>query len=116
MHKQARGVDAASLQRLLNYHWPGNVRELENLIERMMIVASEDLLTVEPSWLASPASAPESAGALRDLERNAIVAALERSHGRIYGPSGAAALLGLKPTTLYSKMRKLSISKHELGS
>jgi formate hydrogenlyase transcriptional activator len=102
------------MELLTSYHWPGNVRELENLIERAMIVSSSDSLQIEPSWLqpARPGAAEEGPpGSLAELERRAILDALRRCRGRIYGAHGAAAALGLKPTTLYGKMRKLRISK-----
>jgi len=111
MNKQVHGIDTAGFAPLLNYSWPGNVRELENIIERMMIIAPASTLTPDPSWFASAMAGPAATGTLRDLERDSIVAALQQSNGRIYGAGGAAALLGLKPTTLYSKMRRLDISR-----
>jgi formate hydrogenlyase transcriptional activator len=114
MNKLIEHVSPATLKLLEEYHWPGNVRELENLIERAMIVSSGDVLHVDPHWLE-----PSQAGSadrkvhpsLADLERVAIADALERCNGRIYGPNGAATALGLRPTTLYGKMRKYGISK-----
>jgi formate hydrogenlyase transcriptional activator len=114
MGKQVQRIEPATLQLLLSYPWPGNVRELENLVERAMIVASSDTLAVDARWLQVGSMPPEPAsspGFLQDLERRTIQAALERSGGRIYGPAGAAAALGLKPTTLYGKMRKHGIHK-----
>ncbi|MFL5341481.1 MAG: sigma-54 interaction domain-containing protein [Gemmataceae bacterium] len=115
MNKPTVGVSAATLQSLTEYPWPGNVRELENIIERAMIVTAGDALQVDPSWLR-PATAVEvvrsDRPALVELERRAIVEALGRCRGRVYGPAGAAAALGLKPTTLYGKMRKLQIPRH----
>jgi formate hydrogenlyase transcriptional activator len=115
MGKPAVGVSAATLRLLKEYPWPGNVRELENIVERAMIVTGSDTLQVDPSWLKSaPAGgvSREDRPYLAELERHAILDALDRCHGRIYGPGGAAALLGLKPTTLYGKMRKHRIPKH----
>jgi formate hydrogenlyase transcriptional activator len=115
MNKPVARVSPAALKLLTDYHWPGNVRELENLIERAMIVSTGDVLEVDPNWLrAAPAdgSAPRTHSALAELERRAIEEALERCNGKIYGPGGAAAALGLKPTTLYGKMRKHRIEKH----
>jgi formate hydrogenlyase transcriptional activator len=114
LNRQIAGVVESSLKRLVQYHWPGNVRELENLVERAMIVASGDTLTIDPSWLlpeTAAVEAPPRTSSLGELERTTIVAALERSGGRIYGPRGAAAALGLKPTTLYGKMRKHDIPR-----
>ncbi len=115
MNKPIERVDANALRLLTEYHWPGNVRELENLIERAMIVASGDTLHIEPHWL-EPARTTNAEPApphlsLAAIERRAILDALERCRGRIYGPTGAAAALGLKPTTLYGKMRKHRISR-----
>jgi formate hydrogenlyase transcriptional activator len=96
----------------MEYDWPGNVRELENLIERAMIISSDDTLEIDPHWLRSTPIDQPAQPALADVERRAILDALARSQGRIYGPRGAAAVLGLKPTTLYGKMRKHGIANH----
>jgi formate hydrogenlyase transcriptional activator len=115
MHKSVTAVSPAALGLLTDYHWPGNVRELENIIERAMIVTAGESLEVDPDWL-KPVPIEKAAGAtssgLADLERRAIENALARCNGKIYGPGGAAAALGLKPTTLYGKMRKHHIPKH----
>jgi formate hydrogenlyase transcriptional activator len=111
MNKPLEDIDARSLERLKSYPWPGNVRELENIVERAVIRASEDPIEIDPSWLTAPA-ATASANGFRDVERRTIEEALRRSRGRIYGPTGAAAALALKPTTLYAKMRKLGIDRH----
>jgi formate hydrogenlyase transcriptional activator len=113
--KPMAGVSPDTLRLLTAYPWPGNVRELENIVERAMIVTTGDTLQVDPHWLESAhvkPSAPEGSSGLAELERRAILDALQRCHGRIYGPGGAAATLGLKPTTLYGKMRKHHIPRH----
>lgn len=118
MNKPIDRISPAALKLLTDYHWPGNVRELENLIERAMIVSSGDSLLIEPHWLEPPqAESPtrQPPASLAEMERQAIVAALERCRGRIYGAGGAAAALGLKPTTLYGKMRKHHIAKQPLA-
>ncbi len=115
MGKPVAGVSPAALQLLTDYHWPGNVRELENIVERAMIVTDGNQLQVDSSWLASvraEGADQRAATGLAALERDAILGALERCRGRIYGPGGAAAVLGLKPTTLYGKMRKHRIPRH----
>lgn len=110
MNKHVQTVAPAALELLCRYDWPGNVRELENLIERAMIVADASILDVDPAWLTRlPAQHVGHSTHLRDHERQAILEALERTGGKIYGPDGAAARLGLKPTTLYGKMKKLGI-------
>lgn len=114
MSKPDVTVSPNILEFLMGYSWPGNVRELENIIERAMIVTTGDKLQVDPSWLrpTRPEDALREIGApLAELERQAIVDALERCRGRVYGPEGAAAILGLKPTTLYGRMRKHGIPK-----
>jgi formate hydrogenlyase transcriptional activator len=111
--KRVSGIETESLRLLTTYSWPGNVRELENLIERAMIVAVGDTLRIDAAWLPTPRatdSAPVPA-ALHEVERSSILDALRRSRGRIYGPHGAAALLGVKPTTLYGKMRRHGIRR-----
>jgi formate hydrogenlyase transcriptional activator len=97
----------------MDYHWPGNVRELENIIERAMIVTPGDTLQVDPLWLQPEHNhvTPDVRPGLAVLERRTILEALARCRGKIYGPRGGAAALGLKPTTLYGKMRKHQIQK-----
>jgi formate hydrogenlyase transcriptional activator len=118
INKHFESVSPNALKLLMDYHWPGNVRELENLIERAMIVASDAVLHIDAHWLES-SHISDGRGAthlsLAELEQQAILAALERCHGRIYGPHGAAKALGLKPTTLYGKMRKHHISKSAIA-
>ncbi len=112
--KRIRRVDRGSLERLVAYSWPGNIRELSNVLERAIILAEGETLTVEPGLLAAERGAPESAGelpTLRDGERRTIEAALAAADGRIAGPGGAAARLGVPPSTLDSKIRKLGIEK-----
>jgi len=113
--KAVANVSPSALQLLMNYHWPGNVRELENIVERAMIVTVGDTLQVDAKWL-EPARAEQTLGEprprLAELERQSIVDALQRCHGKIYGARGAAAALGLKPTTLYGKMRKHNIPRY----
>jgi formate hydrogenlyase transcriptional activator len=115
MNKPVAHVSPVTLQLLMDYHWPGNVRELENIVERAMIITVGDTLQVDPHWV-KPARGDrvvsETRPGLAELERRAILDALGRCHGKIYGPAGAAAALGLKPTTLYGKMRKHQIPKH----
>ncbi len=113
--KPVSRIGVESLRLLLGYDWPGNVRELENIVERAMIVTAGDVLEIDPQWLsAGPArgSHEVSSSALAEVERGAIQDALDRCRGKIYGPNGAALLLGIKPTTLYGKMRKHDIPKH----
>jgi DNA-binding NtrC family response regulator len=112
MSRPTPEIDPRTLQLLESYTWPGNVRELENLIERALIVSRGETLSIDPAWLSSVPAA-ESAS-LAGVERRTILDALERCGGKIYGVGGAARLLGLKPTTLYGKMRKLHIARKPL--
>lgn len=116
MNKPIAAVGQRTLDLVLEYAWPGNVRELENLVERAMIVCQGDTLEIDPAWLAATEATPlatsvVTVASLADQERQAILDALRRSEGKIYGPGGAAERLGLKPTTLYGKMRKHHIRK-----
>src|SRR5262249_18367295 len=119
MNKCIDGISPAARKSLTDYHWPGNVRELENLIERAMIVSSGDTLLIDPNWLQPArtrnADQKPPPSSLAEVERQAILDALQRCQGRIYGAGGAAAALGVKPTTLYGKMRKHHISKQPLA-
>jgi transcriptional regulator with GAF, ATPase, and Fis domain len=123
-------LEPRHLEQLKRYTWPGNVRELENIIERAVIYARGGPLrfdippsrplpvrTIE-SALALEANAPRPAGAelvrydqLKLLERESIEEALRRSGGKVYGPGGAAELLGIKASTLASRMKVLGIAK-----
>jgi formate hydrogenlyase transcriptional activator len=121
MNKQVTRVNRKTMELLMSYHWPGNVRELENILERAMIVTSGDTLEIDPTWLSGTAAnssssdrqltIPEGFLAMAEVERRTVLQALERSGGKIYGPRGAAEALGLKPSTLYGKMRKHRIGK-----
>src|SRR6202035_1142940 len=112
--KTIRRVSKRTLDRLKSYPWPGNVRELQNVIERSVIVSDTDEFTVDESWL-STRPAVESrlgmSGALASHEKALIEDALRATGGRVFGPSGAAARLGIPRSTLESKIRALRINK-----
>jgi len=129
MNKQINRVTRSTMDLLMAYDWPGNVRELENLIERATIVSTDGTLEIDATWLSGhrnenrrSETATEEARAdlhspfegsparsFAEVERRTILDALDTCSGKIYGTDGAAALLGLRPTTLYGKMRKLNI-------
>ena len=112
--KRIRRVDRASLDRLVAYGWPGNIRELENVVERAMILAEGETLVIEASLLGREKAAPRGPGpvrTLREAEREAVEAALEASGGRISGKGGAAARLGVPPSTLDSRIARLGLDK-----
>jgi formate hydrogenlyase transcriptional activator len=107
MGKRIRNVPRKSIEALQRYSWPGNVRELRNVIERAVIVSSEDRLSVELPQ-ASKAKSSRIV-TLEEAERRHILEILETTRWRIKGPRGAAELLGLKPSTLYNTMSRLGI-------
>jgi len=123
--KTIRGMDAQALERLEAYSWPGNVRELQNVIERSVIVCDSETFTVDPGWseddpqdpdAESPEPTPlserglSSASTLDEIQREAILRALDACRWVVGGPGGAAAVLGLKRTTLQARMEKLGIA------
>jgi formate hydrogenlyase transcriptional activator len=115
--KKLRTIDRKTLKLFQAYGWPGNVRELQNVIERAVILSDGDTFSVDETWLkretpqvASPRVALN--GALLRQEKEMIEAALAESHGRISGPTGAAANLGLPTRTLDSKIKRLGINKY----
>ena len=115
MNKQVTRLNRKTMELLMNYHWPGNVRELENILERAMIVTPGDTLEIDPTWLSSTpkdSAGPERQLTMAGIERQGILQALERCGGKIYGPAGAAAALGLKPSTLYGRIRKHRVLKN----
>ena len=110
MNRTVETIPSETLDVLVHYAWPGNIRELENLIERAVIVSPGPVLRVP---LTEMKLAPEPVGAnsltLRGAEREHILRALEATNWVLAGPRGAAARLGMKRTTLQSKMRKLGV-------
>ena len=136
MGKRITGITEDAIAALTSYEWPGNVRELQNVIERAVILATNGLVTAdtirldrillptptqeavsepEPPPQAAEAEPPEEPrpNTLAEAERVAIIEALRQAEGRVSGPGGAAALLGLKPTTLHAKMKKLGVTRRD---
>jgi formate hydrogenlyase transcriptional activator len=114
--KRLRHVGKSTLDLLQSYSWPGNVRELQNVIERAVVLSDGETFSVDESWLAgesqrSFAPAGRLSSTIADQEREMIEAALAQSGGRIAGPSGAAARLGIPRQTLDSKIAALGIEK-----
>ncbi len=114
--KDIHHVGKETLEQLKAYDWPGNIRELQNVIERAVILTEGETFEVDESWLkreqAAPARPRERLSALEDREMEMIQAALAESHGRISGPDGAAARLGIPRQTLDSKIKKLGLDKY----
>ena len=113
MNRAVETIPTETLDLLVRYPWPGNIRELENLIERAMIVSPGPVLRVPLSELKPPSEPLGDSLTLRAAEREHIVKALEATNWVLAGPRGAAARLGMKRTTLQSKMRKLGVSKNQ---
>jgi len=119
--KQIRKIDMKTLELCQTYPWPGNIRELQNIVERSVILSSGDTFWIEKAWLASPEPARQELpsplpDALQNQEREIIETALAESKGRVAGPEGAAAKLGIPRSTLDSKIKQLKIKKHKFIS
>jgi transcriptional regulator with GAF, ATPase, and Fis domain len=117
--KDIRRVNKKTLQLLQSYPWPGNIRELQNVIERSVILCEAEIFSIDESWLpqqplltAEPKPQVELPRRLLVQEKDMIEAALKESRGRIFGPTGAAAKLGIPRSTLESKIRSLKIDKN----
>jgi len=116
--KKITGISKRSMELLQSYQWPGNIRELQNLLERSVIICDSENLSVDESWLArrplsgDPAVQPLSEK-MAAQEKEMIEAALAASKGRVSGPSGAAARLGIPQSTLDSKIKSLKINKNQ---
>jgi formate hydrogenlyase transcriptional activator len=118
--KPVQGFGARSMERLQKYTWPGNVRELQNVVERAAILSRGPLLKIDGPLLANtptnggnlPGQKVAASGGLdklEDVERLHIASVLRTTGGVVGGPKGAAAILGLRPNTLRSRMKKLGI-------
>ena len=102
------------MELLLRYGWPGNIRELQNIVERSVILCTSDTLSIDAAWLPGQGQAATKTAlpdALLGKEKALIEAALARSRGKVAGPNGAAARLGIPASTLESKIRQLGIQK-----
>jgi PAS domain S-box-containing protein len=116
--KQIYKIDNKTLELCQSYPWPGNIRELQNIVERSVILCGGDTFWIEKAWLASVhPPRQELAGPLPDTlqnqEKEIIEAALAESKGKVAGPEGAAAKLGIPRSTLDSKIKQLNIKKHK---
>jgi transcriptional regulator with PAS, ATPase and Fis domain len=116
--KHFQAISKKSLDLLETYPWPGNIRELQNVIERSVVVCETESFAVDESWLSRPTLATEPvvqvelSGRLATQEKEIIEAALRECHGRVSGPTGAAAKLGVHRSTLESKISSLKIDKY----
>jgi formate hydrogenlyase transcriptional activator len=117
--KNIRRVAKKTLELLQSYPWPGNIRELQNVIQRSVILCETETFSIDESWLpqqplpaAEPRRPTELPRRLLAQEKNIIEAALKETRGRIFGPTGAAAKLGIPRSTLESKIKSLKIDKN----
>ncbi len=112
--KNIQSIDKTTLDLLQSYEWPGNIRELQNVIERSVILSSGEVFSVDESWISKERSGLASKGELEPRsEREIIEAALAESRGRVSGPSGAAAKLGIPSSTLDRRINALKIQKKQ---
>ncbi len=115
--KQISKIDKNTLKLCQSYHWPGNIRELQNIVERSVILCTGDAFWIDEAWLSSQkaphtkSSAPLTKS-LRSYEKELIESALAESNGKVAGPNGAAAKLGIPRSTLGLKIKQLNIKKH----
>jgi PAS domain S-box-containing protein len=117
--KVFKSIDKRTLDFFEAYDWPGNIRELQNIVERSVILSPDDVFCADNSWLPSIPCSQRTPQTREDVsdddsehERMMIVSALTQSRGRISGPRGAAAALGLPPSTLEALIKKLNIRKN----
>ncbi len=117
MNKTVAAISPQTMDSLTHYAWPGNIRELQNVIERSVVIHQKGKLTIKKSWLSRGcpqlrmATQPPPRGPAVE-ERETIAAVLAETRGRVAGPSGAAARLGIPPSTLESKIRSMNINKY----
>ena len=114
--KQISKIDKNTLKLCQSYHWPGNIRELQNIVERSVILCTGDTFSIDAAWLSSKIVARQKVSApltktLQGYERELIEAALAESNGKVAGPNGAAAKLGIPRSTLDLKIKQLNIRK-----
>jgi formate hydrogenlyase transcriptional activator len=110
MEKQIESIPAAAMKKLAAWHWPGNIRELENFIERSVILTHTSALQIPIAELGGDGKGSPVLGARQADEREEILRILKDTRGRVAGPQGAAARMGIKRTTLISRMKKLGIN------
>jgi formate hydrogenlyase transcriptional activator len=115
MEKKIESIPSAAMKKLSSWHWPGNIRELENFIERSVILTHGTALQAPISELGNSGRTAPLAGTREANEREEIVRVLKTSNGRVAGPNGAAARMGLKRTTLIARMKKLGVDPRKVS-
>jgi PAS domain S-box-containing protein len=116
MAKRIKQIEKRTLELCQAYAWPGNIRELQNIVERSMILSTGDTFSIDEAWLwIDQPSRPDMSGpltqTLQDQEKEMIESALAETRGKVAGANGAAARLGIPPSTLESKIKQLKINK-----
>jgi formate hydrogenlyase transcriptional activator len=113
MNRHIESIPTAAIKALTEYEWPGNIRELQNLVERSVILTNGPVLQVAMPETRATAKAMPMRGCevSSPVEREKILCALKEAKGVVGGPGGAAARLGMKRTTLQSRMKKLNIDR-----
>jgi formate hydrogenlyase transcriptional activator len=114
MEKKVESIPAAVMKKLAAWHWPGNIRELENFIERSVILTHGSALQVPIGELGRDGKSAPMSGTRQANDREEILRILKETNGRIAGPKGAAARMGVKRTTLLSRMKKLGIDQRRI--
>jgi formate hydrogenlyase transcriptional activator len=115
MQKRIENIPAAAMRKLARWHWPGNVRELQNLVERAVILTRSSTLAISVPELANGGANLAPPKARNFDEQDRIVRILKETKGRVGGPNGAAARLGLKRTTLLTRMKRLGINPRKIS-
>jgi len=115
MEKQIDAIPTVAMKKLAAWHWPGNIRELENFIERAVILTRNSALQLPVSEIGTNGTVVPVPGSRQADERAEILRALKDARGRVAGPQGAAARMGMKRTTLISRMKKLGIDPRSVS-
>ncbi len=114
MEKKIESIPTTAMKKLSSWHWPGNIRELENFIERSVILTHGSALQVPVGELGTNNKGVPVQDARATDDRSEILRILKDTKGRVAGPDGAAARMGLKRTTLISRMKKLGIDARQV--
>jgi formate hydrogenlyase transcriptional activator len=115
MEKQIDSIPTAAMKKLAAWHWPGNIRELENFIERSVILTHSSALQLPLGEIGTNGKTPPIPGPREVHDRDEITRILKETNGRVAGPQGAAARMGIKRTTLISRMKKLGIEPRRVA-
>jgi formate hydrogenlyase transcriptional activator len=115
MEKKIESIPAAALKKPASWHWPGNIRELENFIERAVILTHGSAFEVPVSELRRAGAPVPTSSPRESTERDEIIRVLKETSGRVAGPDGAAIGMGIKRTTLISRMKKLGIDPRKVS-